>query len=614
MCGIAGVIKHESGQIEVPLLKRMTDSIAHRGPDGEGAWVSSNGKVGLGHRRLSIIDLTEDGKQPMHYLDRYSITFNGEIYNYVEIKEFLLKKGYQFYSHTDTEVLMAIYHCEGVECLQRLDGMFAFAIYDSKEQTVFCAKDRFGEKPFFYHADEHGMTFASEMKALWAAGVPKTAENFMMFNYLLFGHIYSEDDPGGTFYQSIKKLPAAHYLLYNIERKSFVIKRYWDIDLSKKVNISLEDACEQFTELLHTSINRRLRSDVPVGSSLSGGMDSSIVVHIIAQLLKDRIGNFKTFSAIFPGFKKNEQHFQEIMTEHTGTKNYSVIPSSDGLNQKIDSVFHHQEEPFISSSIFAQFEVFKLAKENNVTVLLDGQGADEVLGGYHKFFFSFFWDLKHNYRSVYDDQFNQFKAIHPEAASLLSKELMRQKIKTFIPTSLQKPLKKYKTKSDLNVLEWDHDFLDVQSGLLKQNFFKPMFFNEVLYNETCNHGLEQLLRYADRNSMANSREVRLPFLFHELVEFLFSLPPTFKINGGWTKYIARKSFDKQLPDPIIWRKEKVGYETPQQKWLTNAESKPMIEDAFKVLAQHGILQHANVTRPDDTDTIWRVIMAAHLLK
>lgn len=614
MCGIAGVIKHDSHQITESLLKKMTDAIAHRGPDGEGAWVSANGKVGFGHRRLSIIDLSDDGKQPMHYLGRYTITFNGEIYNYIEIKEFLLKKGYQFQSHCDTEVLMAIYDYEGINCLQRLDGMFAFALYDEKEQIVFCAKDRFGEKPFFYNYDDFGMYFASEMKAIWAAGVDKTPDSFMMFNYLQFGHIYSENDPGGTFYSNIKKIPPAHYGIYDFSRRKFSLNRYWDIDLTRRDHSSFEEACEQFSEKFHTSISRRMRSDVAVGSSLSGGLDSSVVVHTIAEMLLGRIANFKTFSAIFPGFKKNEQHYQEIMTAHTNTKNFSVIPSSEGLNEKIETVFHHQEEPFISSSIFAQFEVFKLAKQHNVTVLLDGQGADEVLGGYHKFYFNFFWGLKTHTKNAFQEQFDLFRSIYPEAATQISKEIVRQGIKKFIPAGLQKPMKSLKLKLDLAKVDWDREFLESQSGLLNQNFFSPFSLNEALYNETCNHGLEQLLRYADRNSMASSREVRLPFLFHELVEFLFSLPPTYKINAGWTKYIARKAFDKKVPDEIVWRKDKIGYETPQHKWLTSKESLPMINDCFRILGQHGIIKKGMISNREDTDFIWRVIMIAHLLK
>ncbi|MBK5270974.1 MAG: asparagine synthase (glutamine-hydrolyzing), partial [Bacteroidia bacterium] len=270
MCGIAGIISSNSQFVSNEYLKRMTDSLAHRGPDGEGHWINANGTTGFGHRRLSIIDLGDGGKQPMPYMDRYTIIHNGEIYNYIELKEELEKKGYVFRSHTDTEVIAAAYDYWNDECVDYFDGMFAFAIWDEKEKELFAARDRFGEKPFFYYYDGEKFLFASEMKALWSAGIERKPNRKMIFNFITIGYVDNPGLPCETFFDNINKLPPATVLKYHINTGQLILEKYWDIDLkNQREKITDAAALEQFDHLFTNSVKRRLRSDVAIGTSLS---------------------------------------------------------------------------------------------------------------------------------------------------------------------------------------------------------------------------------------------------------------------------------------------------------------------------------------------------------
>lgn len=591
MCGIAGIVTADPGRLHVDGLKGMTDRIAHRGPDGEGQWISTDGRVGLAHRRLSIIDLSEAGKQPMHYQDRYSITFNGEIYNYVELRELCENKGYRFQSHTDTEVIMALYDWKGADCLQLFDGMFAFALYDNKEKTVFAARDRFGEKPFYYYTmPGQSFFFASEMKALWAAGVHRTINQRMLYNYLAFKYIDNPSDYSETFFSDIFRLPHSHYLLLNTETLNFKIQRYWDIKKDYiDHNISEEKAAEKFRELFYTSVSRRLRSDVPVGSSLSGGLDSSAVVAVIDDLNKQKAIKQSTFSAIFPGFEKDESHYINLLLSSMNVDPHFVAPDGDTMLQELEKCFYHQEEPFGSASILAQYEVQKLAKVNNVTVLLDGQGADELLAGYHPFYMPFFKELQKTNKALYRQEIKAYQDLY---GSSLINPIPPKDLRYYI-RKLGRPIK----DGLKNLHGYYTHYRDPQfSNDYYHNYKSSQFIfprtvnnlNDALYNSV-NEGMTQLLRFADRNSMAHSREVRLPFLSHELVEFLFSLPAELKIHNGWTKYIQRRTFANLLPKEITWRKDKIGYEPPQKKWMEKSQVKEQIYEFRKEMVREKIL-------------------------
>lgn len=597
MCGIAGIVSNDPNDIQRARLKAMTDTIVHRGPDGEGQWISEDGRVGLGHRRLSIIDLSEHAAQPMHYMNRYTITFNGEIYNYVELKEQLLKEGYSFRTNSDTEVLMALYDKHKERCLTMLDGMFAFAIYDVTNHLLFCARDRFGEKPFHYHI-EHGrnFVFGSEMKELWAAGITKDVNHRMLYNYLRFGFLQNPDDNSETFYNGIKRLEPAHYLMLDTQNLSISIAKYWSLDLSRKSTLSLEDSSQVFKELFYTSIKRRLRSDVPLGSSLSGGLDSSAVVCAIDSLNATKHIHQKTFSAQFPGFEKDESFFQKLVVQKTGADAYYTYPDADAMLAEFDNVFEHQEEPFGSASIMAQYEVFKLAKQNSVSVLLDGQGADEVLAGYHPYFMYYFLELEKN-KNEFQHQLSAYVQLHNNnSINGVYQRDFRYQLRKKLPIAFD-GMRKMKSLLTQTRGGFSKDFYEENK---KNTFVYPSKYyslNEALHSSLMGGSLQDLLRYADRNSMAHSLEVRLPFLNHELVEFVFSLPATYKINEGWTKYIMRHSLHDILPTEITWRVDKIGYEPPQKKWMNRSDVKDQILRTKKALVQEGILDKSEIDKP-----------------
>jgi len=586
MCGIAGIVSFHK-KLETRSVKNMTDTLSHRGPDGEGIWMNDSAQVCLGHRRLTIIDLTDSGNQPMQYADgRYTITYNGEIYNYIELKEELQKKGYRFNSTSDTEVLLALYDLKKEKCLEDLDGMFAFAIWDGKEQKLFCARDRFGEKPFYYHINENYFAFASEMKALFTLGMPRVQERKKIYNYLLYTMLEDSADKGSTFYENIRQLEPSHYLSITPDKK-LSTRQYWDINFSGQKEIPERDAVEKFRELFTTSVSRRLRSDVPVGSSLSGGLDSSSIVMLIDRMKRDgRVQ--KTFSARFENFVRDEGKFMQMVIDKTNVEPHFVFPTVESAIKNMQTVSYHQEEPFGSTSIMAQFEVMKLAKENNIKVLLDGQGADEMLAGYTFYWFTYFNQVYRKNRSRYH-----------------SEKKARQQLYGEIPFRNRLGFKwyayhlsSYKFIADLKkkIIPVNSPFFlgihpDLVSSFHKEPnpIAKPATLREHLYSSLMTRGLNELLRYADRNAMANSVEVRLPFLSHELVEFVFTLPDEMLLNNGWSKYILRKSMENILPSEIAWRKDKIGYEPPQAEWLKTKFFSDYLNNAIEELKREKII-------------------------
>ena len=624
MCGIAGIISVNENEIFQQRLQLMTDTIAYRGPDGEGHWISKNGKVGLGHRRLSVIDLSLNASQPMHYLGRYSIIFNGEIYNYIELKQTLIKHGYSFKTKSDTEVLMALYDKEKENCLSLLDGMFSFVIYDNKKGEIFAARDRFGEKPFYYNYDhEKHFIFGSEMKSLWAAGVKKEVNNKMLFAYLNYGSLQNQKDESETFYKNCTNLPHGHYLKLSVNSCVLSIKKYYDINF-KNINHTITEiqAQKKFKELFYISVNRRLRSDVATGTSLSGGLDSSVIVCIIDQLKKGTQQKQNTFSAIFPGFAKDEKKYIDYVIESTNVIPNFTTPDEDGIIKDFEKLIWHQEEPFGTASIYAQYCVMRLAKENKVTVLLDGQGADEYLAGYHSYYHQFFNDLKKNYPKRFQAQYSSYLKLHD--ANTIN-QIMKKDLKYFvrmkIPNALRagKNFMNYYNHKKKSFYSDEFYFDNIKDNSIP--FQYPKELNTALYYNTFQGELQSLLRYSDRNSMSQSREVRLPFLYHELVEFVFTLPPYFKINKGWTKWILRTAFNNILPQEITWRKDKIGYEPPQASWLQNRKVKEKIHESKRKLYEHNVISKKEFERNTSLDSNsetnnknWEVWMAGEMFK
>jgi asparagine synthase (glutamine-hydrolysing) len=624
MCGIAGLILQAANPMAGSHLKKMTDSISHRGPDAEGHWSNDENTVHVGHRRLSIIDLSHHASQPMSYASRYRIVHNGEIYNYIEIRSYLQNKGYRFTTATDTEVIAAAYDFWKEKCLQQFDGMFAFAIWDEKERQLFAARDRFGEKPFYYYEDEGHFIFASEMKALWAIGIEKKTDDKMLLNYLTLGHVQNCVDKEQTFFQEIYALPPAHYLTLKPALKQISkITRYWSINKEIKIEISAAEAIDKFTELLTGSVKRRLRTDVSLGASLSGGLDSSTIVALVNQISSKQEtykvhDNLKTFSAVFPGFENDESKYIDRLNSHTALHNYQVQPTAAELVDTFEKLCYHQEEPFQSSGIFAQYKVFELAKKHGVKVLLDGQGADEILAGYPRYI--------HWYLQEVLSRHKLGAAQLERIAFRKNKQPFRWDIKNylaaFLPSHAAMQLEKKEYLTTIHHPDISAEFLQLSTGHEWEGIHKPIVtkLNDILHFNTAEMGLEELLRFADRNSMAHGREVRLPFLNHELVEFIFSLPAQLKMHNGWTKLLLRKAMDKKLPDEIVWRKDKVGYEPPQKSWMQDEAVQEYIQEAKRKLVNAGILAKKVLTKkvealPAHTgkNYDWRYLCAAHII-
>ncbi|KEO73459.1 asparagine synthase (glutamine-hydrolyzing) [Anditalea andensis] len=622
MCGIAGILSENPNLINKENLIRMTDSIIHRGPDGSGHWISEDGKVGFGHRRLSILDLSESGAQPMHYMGRYTLTFNGEIYNYLEIKADLIKKGYSFRSNSDTEVLLALYDHKKESCLEDLDGMFAFSLYDNKTGEVFCARDRFGEKPFFYTQFQGAFYFASEMKEFSAVGVDRIPDPEMIFNYLHYDLVDNHADPTQTFYKGYKKLAPGHYLIW--KNAGFIIKKYWGLNPKNQNNsIGIDEAKDKFRTLFYESVNRRLRSDVLVGSSLSGGIDSSLVVCVIDNLLKNHPDSIQnTFSARFKDFYKDEGYFIQKVRESTRINSHELYSNMEDLENVFDKICYHQEEPFGSASILVQYQVYELAKKHGVTVLLDGQGADEILAGYHPYFSTYFNEIRKHSESKFKREYAAYMKLH-EGNSInakISKPGWKQSMASNFPDLVSKVgrgILSYKMK---NTSLMAKDFFEENKKHAHNNFKLDVgHLNSHLHFSTFSIGLPTLLRYADRNSMAHSREVRLPFLSHDLVEFVFSLPSDYKIKEGWTKYLMRAAFEDLVPQEISWRKDKIGFEPPQKSWMDNIKTQEKIRAAREILSKEGILQKGAENLPIQSqvahikgDGSWNHLMVSKL--
>lgn len=592
MCGIVGIWS-SNADIDSSQLLQMTNALLHRGPDGEGHWISENRSVGLGHRRLSIIDLSANGAQPMHSADAV-ISFNGEIYNYIELKAELEQKGFVFHTQSDTEVLMAAYTFWDIDCLSHLDGMFAFALYDKTKKELFCARDRFGEKPFYYTMHQGNLYFASEMKALWAVGVPRIIKNSMVYNFLANDLVENPNNQTETFYENIYKLKTACYFVYtgsDIQQKC-----YWKIQCENNSDLSFEQAAQRFRELFHLSVKRRLRSDVPVGTSLSGGLDSSSVVSAVSQCMPRNY----TFSARFPGYSKDEGKYIDIVSSFFHTQHYDVEVNADKLADELDKLLYHQEEPFPSGSIFAQYKVYEAARREKILVMLDGQGADEYLCGYDKDFpltilqsFPHFSQMESQKKAIFNN--HGYDVTFPKVNLLIK----------YAP-STYKTLRHWKDKkTSASPLGIHRDFHKAYRP--KETPFQLFgSLKETLRHELCQQGLEKLLKFADRNSMAHSIEVRLPFLFHELIDFVFSLPEEYLMHAGWSKALLRTAMQSDLPSEISFRRDKIGFEAPTKIWEQNSLLADRLNEARKVLLKEHIIT------PDYADG-WKMLMLATYL-
>lgn len=597
MCGIAGIIDRSSAQTSATKVRSMCDSLAHRGPDGEGFWTSNDGTVHLGHRRLSIIDLSEKGAQPMTFNQRYTITFNGEIYNYQALKKELIAAGYQFFSTSDTEVVLAAYDYWKEKCLKHFDGMFAFALYDIETEELFCARDRFGEKPFFYTMQDDVFYFASEIKAFWSIGLKKTINKSLMYLYLTEDLVENPTNTKESFYEGIYQLDPASYFYFGKNSQQPEVKKYWEISITEdQKKLTFEESVTQFQELFNKAVASRTIADVTVGCSLSGGLDSSSIVATIAQSDK----SIPAFSARFDDYEKDEGAYIELVSNHFQTKQYDKWITSVNFEEQFERLLYYQDEPFQSGSIFAQYCVYETAKNEGVKVVIDGQGADELLGGYDKDFAVYARELQIN-----NKDFQQFAA-HIKANHATTIQV--RKIDLF---ALKYP-KTFQFAVALKNRIWNKvptgiaDPFHAKYAPNKPVFYRHKALKASLKYEMTVQGLPKLLRFADRNAMAHSVESRLPFLSPELVAFVFQLNSDYFLHEGWSKALLRSAMKNNLPEKIIQRKDKIGFEAPHHQWLKTASMQRRIEQSRKLLIEKGYIT-------DKYTDSWKIVIAAYYI-
>lgn len=580
MCGICGIINFNKETLNEIPIRNMMQLMKHRGPDDNGVFIDQN--IGLGFVRLSIIDLSIAGHQPKFSQDnRYVLVFNGEIYNYIEIREELIKEGVAFFTQTDTEVLLNSYIHWGEECMHRFNGMWAIVIYDREEKKVFAARDRYGIKPFYYIKSNDYFAFCSEIPPLLPLLKNKPKPNYQtIFDYLVFNRT---DQTESTFFEQVKKLQHGHKFTIKTKQSKdweLPIKKWYDIRTEVTKNAGFKDHIE-FKELLTSAVELRLRSDVPIGVCLSGGLDSSSIVSI---LLKDfNKKDLATFSAVYSKGQIGDE--TEYINEYIPLMENMFFTTPDAKKLKIDlnHFIKAHGEPIPSTSPYAQFKVMELAKGKAV-VTLDGQGADEGLAGYHYFFGFYFKDL----------------LTHGRIATLTSEMyyyLIKHRNFIGFTSFLFFMLPKYfRIKTRVN-----------NKGYLNKKFAEQFKQNDSvagqLYNSKSlkdnlidhfDYKLEHLLKWEDRNSMWFSIESRVPFLDFRLVEKTLATTDELKINKGMTKFILREAMKGILPEKIRLRRDKIGFETPQDDWFRE----PIWQEIILDIIESDSFKLRNIINPE----------------
>lgn len=571
MCGIAGILA--LGGFDPGLLISMTQLVKYRGPDGFGFVyfdLPSNSpgecfhdqlrypalerpSLGFGARRLAILDLSERGNQPMQINNgEYWITYNGEVYNCREIREELEGTGSSFRTQTDTEVVLKAYSQWGPSCVNRFNGMWSFAIWDRKKRRLFCSRDRFGVKPFYYLAGSSLFVFGSEIKQiLQCPGVPRTVNYTIALQYLQQG---VQDHSDSTFFEGIRQLPGGHSLTVDTTKPVLPVKveKYWDLPISAGRNSSDKEATEEFLKIFQRSIALHLRSDVPVGSCLSGGLDSSSIVTLTSQMAPS--ANFHTFSSCFDDKAFDERpYIREVVSTSRVVPHY-VFPRAECFWDDLNCLIWHQDEPVGGTGVYAQWCVMRAARQAGIPVMLDGQGGDEILCGYRKFYFFYLWDL--------------FKRADPrfltEGVAFLQKinrnHLNWDIVKRYVPASDA-------TQRSLLERVANPEFIHANARVQQVNLGPRSDLGQRQKDDLMHYSVPALLHFEDRNSMAHSVEARVPMLDHELVMYAVNCRPSLKLRHGWSKWILREALSEALPTAVRLRKSKLGFSTPQTAWL-----------------------------------------------
>lgn len=564
MCGINGFTWPDEATI-----RSMNRAISHRGPDNDGIYVDEY--VSLGNRRLAIVDLSSSANQPMcNEKGDVWISFNGEIYNFLELRRDLKDRGHIFKSCSDVETVIHLYEEEGTACVHKLRGMFAFCIYDKGEHRLFLARDRIGIKPLYYYLKKNGLIFSSEIRGILQHGLPRVVDDGVVLDYLYYGRV---DHCKGTFFKDIFRLPSGHTMIYDIDNHSLNIARYWNLDLRIQSRITFEEAKASLMSILNEVIRMHMVADVTVGSCLSGGLDSSTIVSLASRHDREQ---FRCFSAVYPGLEIDESRYIQELIGKLNMDTKMVVPTAEDLVRRLHELVEAQEEPFASTSIFAQFKVMDLARQHGTKVLLDGQGGDELFAGYPYYL-----------SSVYLEDLRRMKILQ------LIKKVSKLGLQPLLLALVPEPLKRFaigrnlfgvaeKEQIGLGVnRDFVHDHISKSEVKLKTHPSLVVACYADLRSE-----LQALLRYEDKNSMHFSIEARVPFLDHMLVEFVFGLPSHYKHHNGLSKFILRELMRGGMPDLIIERRDKLGFPTPEDDWIREGPLLKFVEnilnsDSFK---------------------------------
>ncbi|MFN3840594.1 MAG: asparagine synthase (glutamine-hydrolyzing) [Cyclobacteriaceae bacterium] len=598
MCGITGIFAFNLvGKMNMIHLTNATMALAKRGPDFQDIYHDQF--VGLGHRRLSIIDTSTAANQPMwDQTNRYAIVYNGEIFNYRELRRELENRGITFFSQSDTEVLLKLYIHEKEKCLNKLNGFFAFCIYDKQEQTFFLARDRYGVKPLLYLYDEDKFIFASEMKSITQYGIEKSIDYSSLYTYLQLNYIPAPY----SIFKTVKKLLPGHYL--QIHNRQLKIEKFYSIPYPAEETLTYESAKKKFKDLLETSVQRRLVADVPLGCFLSGGIDSSVITGLARKHKPD----LHTFSIGFKDEKFfDETNYANLVSKHFNTEHTVFSLTNIDLYQHVNSILDYIDEPFADSSAI---NVYILSKETrkHATVALSGDGADELLGGYNKHAAHYrvihkAW--KENLVFTLEPLWKTLPKSRNTAWGNKARQLAR-----FAEGMKLSPMERYWRWAAFATKEEAIKLLhpDLQTNLFLNEFYPRRntilksipdkeTINDILFTDTQLVLPNDMLTKVDLMSMANSLEVRTPFLDYELVNFIFSLPGEFKINASIRKRILQDAFKDFLPEKLYNRPKK-GFEVPLLKWFRR-EMKSLITDVLlekKFIEDQGIFNYAEVDK------------------
>ena len=559
MCGISVFIDKKNLIVPDELIKRMNNRIRHRGPDGEDYYFGDH--FALGHRMLKITDFSSKGIQPMSFYN-CTIVYNGEIYNYKEIRERLKAEGYSFYTQTDTEVILAAYNKWGNECIRHFDGMWAFVLYDKNKQLLFCSRDRFGIKPLCYTQLQNKFLIGSEIKQFTAiADFVPAINKKTAFDFLYNGKI---DNTEQSFFEGVYFLPAGCHLIYNLKTHSYNINRWYDINTPRSDKAaSFDEATNIFKDIFTQSVLTHIQAKVPVGSCLSGGLDSSA----IAGIAKQTSNRVTTFSSCYIQHGYNEIEYINNAIMHYNFPSHKTYPSIHELleNKLLNKIVYHQDQPILSGSFFSEYKVFQSAAINNIRIMLSGQGADEYLGGYGEFSLL---NLRVLFKKLkWGKLFYEIK----NTASVQSKSF-KEVLKTFLIFGLGIPHFKQTVRKPAFFLEcFNKRWLDqFEYGNAHSFSFKKVdSISDLSKLALCKYSLPHQLHSEDRNAMLHSIESRLPFLDHKLVEWCLSLPDNFIIHKGVTKKILRESLKNVLPPEIYNRHSKLGFPGPEEALFTH---------------------------------------------